>query len=93
MVIFSETPEGLQLSLNRQQKYCDIWNLTVNGDKTKIMVFRKGGILSQHEKWYYNGIELEIVNHFNYLGLVFTPSGPFMQATKTLSGKFYLSVK
>ena len=51
------------------------------------MVFRKGGIFSRVQKWYYNGAEIEIVNLFNYLGVVFTPGGSFIQATKTLSGK------
>ena len=56
-------------------------------DKTKLMVFRKGRILSRREKWLYNGAEIEIVNQFNYLGIIFTPGGSFIQATKTLSGK------
>lgn len=86
-VIFSDTREGLQLSIDRLHQYCDTWNLTVNVDKTKIMVFRKGGLLRQNEKWYYDGIEIEVVNQFNYLGIVFTSGGSFMQATKTLSDK------
>ena len=86
MVIFSDTPEGLQLSLDRLQRYCDSWNLT-GFDKTEVMVFRKGGRLSNNEQWFYNGVTLEIVNQFNYLGLVFTSGGSFMQATKMLSGK------
>ena len=43
-VIFSNTPEGLQLSLNKLQSYCETWNLTVNVVKTKLIVFRKGGL-------------------------------------------------
>ena len=86
-VLFSDTPEGLQLSLDKLHVYCERWNLTVNVDKTKIMVFRKGGILSRREKWLYNGAEIEIVNQFNYLGIIFTPGGSFIQATKPLSGK------
>ena len=86
-VIFSDTPEGLQMSLNKLQNYCETWNLTVNVDKTKIMVFRKGGLLSRRERWFYNGVDIEIVNQFNYLGVVFTPGGSFIQAAKTLSGK------
>ena len=42
-VIFSETIEGLQSSLNHLEEYCRKWNLEVNVDKTKIVVFRKGG--------------------------------------------------
>ena len=56
-------------------------------EKTKIMVFRKGGVLAEDLKWYFNGVEIEIVSQFNYLGVVFTPGGSFIQATKTLSGK------
>ena len=51
------------------------------------MVFRKGGILSRREKWVYNVAEIEIVNQFNYLGIIFTPGGSFIHETKTLSGK------
>lgn len=86
-VILSDTPEGLQLSLNKLKSYCETWNLTVNVDKIKIIVFRKGGLLSQRERWFYNGAEIEIVNQFNYLGVVFTPGGSFIKASKTLSGK------
>ena len=45
MTIFSEIVEGLQESLNVLESYCSRWKLTVNTDKTKVMVFRKGGIL------------------------------------------------
>ena len=86
-VIFSDSPQGLQQSLNQLHQYCETWNLTVNVDKTKIMVFRKGGVLAEDLKWYFNGVEIEIVSQFNYLGVVFTPGGSFIQATKTLSGK------
>ena len=40
--IFSETREGLQKSLDNLEIYCNKWNLTVNVDKTKVMVFHKG---------------------------------------------------
>jgi len=36
------------------------------------MVFRKGGFLSRHEKWYYGGTFLEVVNSYKYLGFDFT---------------------
>ena len=37
--IVSETKEGLQESLNNLHMYCSRWNLTVNVQKTKIVVF------------------------------------------------------
>jgi hypothetical protein len=38
--------------------------LSVNLDITKVMVFRKGGRLSKYEKWFYNGMNIEIVNKY-----------------------------
>ena len=48
-----------------------IWGLEVNGDNTKIMVFRKRGRLKIDEKWTYNGLNVEVVDSFNYLGTFF----------------------
>ena len=67
--------------------YTDKWNLTVNIEKTKVMVFRKGGTISKSLKWTYNGQEMEIVNNFNYLGIVMSSGGSFVAATNTLYGK------
>ena len=86
-VIFSETIEGLQESLNNLKQYCDKWNLSVNIDKTEIMVFRKGGVLSQNETWTFDSNEIEIVNNFNYLGVVLSSGGSYVKATNTLAGK------
>ena len=86
-VLVSETPAGLQRSLDSLKEYCDKWNLTVNIDKTKIVVFRKGGMLAQIDRWYYAGQEIEIVNSFNYLGVLFSCGGSFMQNAKFLSDK------
>ena len=36
------------------------------------MVFRKGGFLGRHEKWYFGGQLLEVVNSYKYLGFDFT---------------------
>ena len=51
------------------------------------MVFRNGGMLGQNDKWFYAENELEIVNSFAYLGVVFSSGGSFIPNTKTLSGK------
>ena len=51
------------------------------------MVFRKGGTISKTLKWTYKGQEIEIVNNFNYLGIVMSSGGSFASATNTLYGK------
>ena len=45
--ILSLTPEDLQLSLNTLSECCVKWGLEVNIAKTKIVVFRKRGILKK----------------------------------------------
>ena len=52
-VIFSSTREGLQMGLDVLHDYCTKWRLIINTDKTKVMVFRKGGILSKDDHWFY----------------------------------------
>ena len=86
-LFFSESVEGLQLSLNNLESYCNKWALTVNIDKTKIVVFKKGGNLSRQEKWTYAGETVEIINSLNYLGIVLYSGGAFIKATNTLVGK------
>ena len=77
----------MQLSLDILEEYCKRWRLKVNINKTKIMVFRKGGILNRNLKFYYNAEVLEIVNKFSYLGIVFTAGGSFSDTQATLAGQ------
>jgi hypothetical protein len=87
IVLFSKTAEGLQNSLNVLSEYCIRWKLTVNVQKTKIMVFRKGGIVPENNVFMYNGHVLEIVNKFKYLGTVFTSGGAYNEHDRMLSGQ------
>ena len=61
IVIFANSSDHLQESLNLLSDYCSRWKLTVNVAKTKVMIFRKGGILPRNLAFYYNGQQLEIV--------------------------------
>ena len=61
--------------------------MEVNRDKTKLMVFQKGGYLSKHEKWYYDGVEMEVVNKYHYLGFAFTTTLSVKQDTDQLVAK------
>ena len=72
IALLSLTPIGLQHQLNILKTCCDRLHLTVNENKSKIMIFRKGGRLNRHEKWTFGGRALEIVNEYCYLGFVFT---------------------
>ena len=87
IVIFAESRVGLQEGLDILAEYCKKWKLTVNIDKTKIMIFRKGDNLARNISFKYDGKNIEIVGKFVYLGITFTTGGSFNETHKTLSGQ------
>ena len=87
IVLFGNTSEELQKSLDVLEEYCDRWRLTVNTSKTKILIFRKGGRLSGDLQFKYKGNAIEIVKKFCYLGIVFTSGGSSFETQKTISGQ------
>lgn len=87
IALMSRTISGLQDSLDLLKEYCLSWNLEVNANKSKIMVFRKRGPLTDNESWVYNNTVLSVVDDFNYLGTVFHYTGKFLANQETLAGK------
>ena len=87
ITLISSTPVGLQHQLNLLNQCCLSLKLEVNIDKTKIIVFRKGGFLSKFEKWTYRGVNIEVVNDYCYLGFVFTTMLSFKRGTNHLVSK------
>ena len=86
-VLISETADGLQTLLNRFELYCKKWELTVNTDKTKIMIFQNGGKIANEATFTYSNTRIETVRSFNHLGVVFTSSGSFINTVQTYAGK------
>ena len=41
--------------------------MQVNMEKTKVMVFRRGGRRGKEGKWEFNGQEIKVVIEFKYL--------------------------
>jgi hypothetical protein len=72
LALVSDSIMGLQKQLNTLSRFCDDYRLKVNETKSKVVVFKNGGILSNNEKWSYKNKSIEVVNKFNYVGLTFT---------------------
>ena len=72
IVLLSSTPHGLQRQINNLKIASTSLGLTVNLDKTKVMVFCKGGFLGRRERWTYGNHVLEVVNSYKYLGFLLT---------------------
>ena len=64
MVEGADSIGRLQKIINLLSTYCDDWGLQVNLEKTKIMVFRNGGVLKKNESWFFKGNKIEIVSFF-----------------------------
>jgi hypothetical protein len=91
LVIFNETPEGLQAEIDRLYLYCNKWKLKLNTSKSQIMVFKKGNQPVNHE-WRFGDDILTVSNKIPYLGIIFTSNGIFNQAQIALAEKANKSI-
>ena len=85
-VIFANNEENLQRCLNDLQSYCKKWKLKVNSEKTKVIVFskRKMKVKPVIEL---DGLILEVVDEFKYLGVQFKFNTNFKSNRHVLKGK------
>ena len=75
LILLAESPESLQLMINKLNEYCNSWNLIINLDKSKVMVAGcSRGRCSQREKWYCGRENIEVVKTYKYLGIDVTPT-------------------
>ena len=70
--LLDSTVIGLQNQLNALSVAAKRLVLTVNLDKSKVMVFRKGGYLAAKERLFWDDEQLEVVNTYKYLALFFS---------------------
>ena len=83
-VLFAESPDDMQILLDGLKAYCDKWNISVNTEKTKVVVFKSGNRRSNVEL-YFDNILLEQVTSFTYLGVTLSSNGIFFQTQKSLA--------
>ena len=72
IVLLSLTPIGLQTQINNLKVAAENLGLIVNLNKSKVLVFRKGGYLGRLEHWHYGDQPIEVVNSYKYLGYTLT---------------------
>ena len=68
MILMSESVGGLQDMLDKMSDYTNKWGMSVNTYKTKILIYRKGVNVHEHQKLMYNGSYLENVDQFLLFG-------------------------
>uniref|UniRef100_A0A8W8JN00 Reverse transcriptase domain-containing protein n=1 Tax=Magallana gigas TaxID=29159 RepID=A0A8W8JN00_MAGGI len=85
LLMISDTVNGLQKKLNVLQKYSLKWNLSVNMDKSKVVVFKRGGAIAGTEKWMFNGKPMDVESYYKYLGTTFSCRLKWTQCCKLLA--------
>lgn len=79
-VLMAESPADMQHCLNAFSCYCKDWKLTINKDKTKMLIFGARKIPNVDFKL--DNEIIEIVDKYKYLGVFFSQSGSFLNARK-----------
>ncbi|MEW8548382.1 MAG: reverse transcriptase family protein, partial [Candidatus Thiodiazotropha sp.] len=79
-VIFSNDINDFQKCLDAFFDYCNMWKLTINYDKTKVIVFNSRKTCNMEFKIGENIIE--IIDRYKYLGVMLFKSGSFLNAKK-----------
>ncbi|KAK3096812.1 hypothetical protein FSP39_003531 [Pinctada imbricata] len=82
-VILADTPENLQLTLKAFERYCEHWKLKINVDKTKVLIFEKRRNRTVRN-FFLNEIQIEVVDSYCYLGILFNYNGNFLKARNHL---------
>ena len=82
VVLFSESPKGLQSSLDILNSYCTRWKLNVNMKKTKILIFENRK--SAAPLFLLGNRVLSRVDRYKYLGVIFYLTGYFKNAREEL---------
>ena len=80
----SDTCSSLQKCLDQLSQYCTSWNLKVNISKTKVMISSKGKKDFTKFKFKYQEFQLDIVEKYKYLGIIFYFNGNLKHAADDL---------
>ena len=88
LLLLSTSENELQRNITIINEFCNKWGLSVNADKSKVMVFSKSGRMSKdHYIFTIGHAVFENVNQYKYLGVNISANGKFMTAEKNLSLK------
>ena len=85
--MFSRSANGLQTLLNKLESYCEKTEVTVNLDKTKVMIFNNCGKSLNNYSFKYGVNKLNNVKSSKYLGMTLNPYGNFSLAREALKKK------
>ena len=75
IVLLSESANGLQNCIDKLEYFCKKWNLSVNLNKTNVLIFNKAGRVVRNIKFHYGSENIAIAGEYKYLGVLFSHQG------------------
>jgi len=74
IVLMADSPEALQKMIDIVETYTSRWRLSLNTNKTKVMIVRpsRNTMVARGEHWSFRNQSLEVVREYKYLGVWFT---------------------
>ena len=87
LILLSKSEEGLQSMLDKLQKFCESWELSINLKKTKCLTFQKKNKVRHTSTFYIQNTALENVAEYTYLGISINCNGSFRTALVDLRNK------
>ena len=93
LVIFSLSANGLQTLLNKLESYCEKTEITINLDKTKVMIFNNCGKSLNNYSFKYGVNKLNNVKSYKYLGMTTEPVWKFYFSTEVKFGVLTVTTK
>ena len=82
----SDSTEDFQLGIDILYNHCTRWKLNINIEKSAVVIFRKGGLLSINDHFFFSDALLTITtNTYAYLGMLLSDSGKFDVLQKNIA--------
>jgi hypothetical protein len=82
-ILLAESATDLQVMLDTMEEYCNTWELDINISKTKIVIFSRGKVRNI-PVFLYKEEPIDVVDSYNYLGIIFNYNGRPQKAVKRL---------
>ena len=86
LVLLADSESGLQNSMDRLDEFCKTWDLKINIEKTKVVIFNKPR--TQHVPIFQiRNSTIDSDTHYKYLGIILSANGSFKPAITTLANQ------
>lgn len=92
ILFLNTSPKALQKTLTAFNIYCLNYELKINHEKTKIVIFQNGGRRSGKYQFILDGQQIEITDQIKYLGVLFSRTGNFSLHFNKVRNKFNLQI-